>query len=122
MDGVALPGGVPTPFSETGWIGGGGGLLDGEALGSLFTSLVENMRVNRSLTDAFSAGLGGWSAAWPLSCGEPLGLLTSADLNDLTDAGWEVLDTVVDLDSEVLAMLCSDDEDVIGGLGWGSDV
>lgn len=40
-------------------------------------------------------------------------LLASIDLKDLTDAACEVLDAVVDLDSEVLAMLCSDDESVI---------
>lgn len=46
-------------------------------------------------------------------------LLASTDLKDFTEAGCEVLDTVVDLDSEVLAMLCSDDADIVGYIGCG---
>lgn len=59
MGGVEAPEGVP--FSEAGCVGGDG-FFGGETVGSsLLASLVENMRVKRSLTEAFSACLGGWS-------------------------------------------------------------
>lgn len=99
--------------------------MDGEALISdLLVSFVENMRVNRSLTDVFSTGFSACfgrlspTTTCPFNWGEPLVLLRSMDPKDLTDAGYEELDTVVDLDSEALAMLDSDGEDGMGRFSW----
>lgn len=76
---------------------------------SRVTSFVENMRVKRSLTDAFSAGFGSWSLepSWtgvPLEVGARLGdrLETSTDL---IDAGCELPREDGALEFEVLAML-----------------
>lgn len=101
---VGFWGGVEEPLIELAALapaGAGDDFLEGEAepISSLLTSLVENMRVSRSLTVTFSPlaafGSGSPAGTWPF-CGFNLGeAFLLEDSMDLMEAGWEEDDAVV---------------------------
>jgi hypothetical protein len=103
----AMPGLVaPEPFGCATSAGAGVALRD--------ASLVENMRVRRSFTEAFSAGLWSWSAElegtgccpfWATRLGDRD--VRSTEVPDLTDDGCDERCEVLDLGSGVVAMFSS---------------